>query len=95
MKNKSKSKDVPQNSTASSGNNGNSGLDSTQMRNGEKMKDARGGGVSGNPQGSGNPHGSGNRSGGQGNSTQQSDVDTNGGAPSRQTSTAQDEKGQL
>lgn len=33
--------------------------------------------------------------GGEGHVSQQSDVDTNGGAPSRQTSTAEDETGQL
>lgn len=95
MANKSNSREVPQNSTASRGNKGQSGLDSTQMRSGDRMKGGPGGGMKGNPQSSGDRSGSGNRSGGQGNVSQQSNVDSEGGAPSRQTSTAQDEEGQL
>lgn len=89
MANDRNSRDVPQNSTAPSGNYGKSGLESTQMRDRELVKGGAGDKVLGNPDKGGN------RSGGQGNVSQQSSVDTNGGAPSRQTSTASDEEGQL
>ena len=81
-------KEVPENSAASSGNSGQRG-ESTRMRNDEKTAGRLGGGVKGNPAGTGN------RSGEQGNASQQSDADTDGGAPSRQTSTASEESGQL
>lgn len=86
-------REVPGNSTASAGNSGQSGVDSTQMRDGEKMAGGPGGGVQGNPAKSEDRGG--NRSGGQGKVSQESSVDTNDGAPSRQTSTASEEKGQL
>jgi hypothetical protein len=66
-----------------------SGLDNTQSRSGEKTPGGAGGGVA-----SGRPEAGGNRSGGQGNATQQSNVDADRDGPSRQTSTAQDEAGQ-
>jgi hypothetical protein len=88
MANERKSTEAPQNSAASSGNYGQSGLKNTQTRNEETMSGGAGGGVQGNPESSGN------RSGGQGDARQQSGVDTNDGASSRQTRSAQDEEGQ-
>jgi hypothetical protein len=67
-----------------------SGLTGTQSRSRQKTSGGPGERIS-----SGRPDAGGNRSGGQGNVSQQSDVDTNGGAPSRQTSTASNESGQL
>lgn len=61
-----------------------------QSRSGEKMKGGAGENI-----GSGHPGAGGNRSGGQGYTSQQSNVDADREGPSRQTSTAQDEKGQV
>ena len=88
MANKKNSREVPQNSAAESGNYGKSGLESTQMRDREMIKGNQGDKVLGNPERGGN------RSGGQGNVSQQSNVDADRGSTSRQTSTAQDEEGQ-
>jgi hypothetical protein len=61
-----------------------SGLSGTQSKNNERTPGGTGDRVSGRPDAAG-----------QGNIGQQSNVVTDGGVPSRQTSTAGEEKGQL
>ena len=66
-----------------------SGVSSTQSKSAESTRGRLDHGMSGRPDAGGN------RSAGQGNLRRQSSVETDGGAPSRQTSTAGEEEGQL
>lgn len=91
MENKGQSSDMDRESkSGSTRSHESSGMSSTQSRSGEKTRGGAGEGMSG-----GRPDQKDNRSGGQGNMTQQSNVDADRDGASRQTSTAQDEKGQL
>lgn len=75
-------------------------MERTQMRNGQKTTGGVGNGID-----AGRPDAGGNRSGGMGQASQHSgaqgsgmqsrNVETDGGAPSAQTSGAKDESGQL
>jgi len=64
-----------------------SGSSTTQSRSGDKTRGGAGDGMSGRPDESRNRPAE--------SVGQQSNADTDGGAPSRQTSTASEEKGQL
>ncbi len=75
--------------SGSTQSHGSSDLSSTQSRKGETNRGQAGEDMDGRP------HADQNRSGGKGSVSQQSNADTDGGAPSRQTSTASEEKGQL
>lgn len=68
-----------------------SGTSNTQNRSGEKTKEGMSGGTGSPDQRNQQP---GNKPGGQGNINQQSNQEREGGTPSRQTSSAQDQKGQ-
>ena len=82
-----------QSDRTSSGQSGKSDADRAQMRDRELIKGGAGDAVLGNPGQSGKRPGG--PSGGQGNVTEQSAEEADREGASRQTSTAQDEKGQL
>lgn len=88
MANESRQDDRSRN-TGSMPSQGSSGTSSTQSKSGEATKGGPGEGMK-----SGRPDEKRKGSSGQGNMSQQSNVDADRGGPSQQTSHAQDEEGQ-